>query len=391
MPRPSVPLATADDNPAYESTLLRGAGIGDLDLEAVRAYLSALDAEAGRSPADPAGAGPESGADVLERRLAALGLGAGTGADWHPTVAGLLLFGRAPHHALPQVQVKAARFRGSDVSGFIVDRAELSGAAGPLIEAVTQFVTRNMRVGGAIEGVYRRDVPEYPIQAVREAVTNAVAHRDYSLTGQKVQVRMFDDRLEIESPGGLAGPVTLDTLEVRRYSRNPRLAQAMYMLRLVEEMGTGIRRIKRALAELGSGPPSFVTDRASFLVRLPALPDAPAPAESPAVATPAGPAAGAPAASREAPPVAPAAPPAPEISEEARRRSATWLRAGLSPRQAAGLEHAFQSGRLTNREYRELHGELSDEAARLDLADLVERGYLMKIGSNRGTYYILRD
>src|SRR5689334_25291910 len=386
MPRPSVPPATGDDSPEYESTLLRGAGIGDLDLEAVRAYLSALDAEAGRSPADPAGPGPESGADALERRLAALGLGAGTGADWQPTVAALLLFGRAPHHALPEVQVKAARFRGSDVSGFIVDRAELSGAAGPLIEAVSQFVTRNMRVGGAIEGVYRRDVPEYPIQAVREAVTNAVAHRDYSLTGQKVQVRMFDDRLEIESPGGLAGPVTLDTLEVRRYSRNPRLAQAMYMLRLVEEMGTGIRRIKRALAELGSGPPSFVSDRASFLVRLPALPDAPAPVEAPAVATPA-PAAGAPA----SPPVAPAPPPAPEISEEARRRSATWLRAGLSPRQATGLEHAFQSGRLTNREYRELHSDLSDEAARLDLADLVERGYLMKSGSNRGTYYILRD
>jgi ATP-dependent DNA helicase RecG len=380
MPRPSVPLATGDDSPEYESTLLRGAGIGDLDLEAVRAYLSALDAEAGRSPADPAGSGPESGADVLERRLAALGLGAGAGADWHPTVAALLLFGRAPHHTLPQVQVKAARFRGSDVSGFIVDRAELSGAAGPLIEAVSQFVTRNMRVGGAIEGVYRRDVPEYPIQAVREAVTNAVAHRDYSLTGQKVQVRMFDDRLEIESPGGLAGPVTLDTLEVRRYSRNPRLAQAMYMLRLVEEMGTGIRRIKRALAELGSEPPSFVSDRASFLVRLPALPDAPAPVEAPAVATFATPAA-------PAPPVVPAL----EVSEEARRRSATWLRAGLSPRQAAGLEHAFQSGRLTNREYRELHGDLSDEAARLDLADLVERGYLMKIGSNRGTYYILRD
>jgi predicted HTH transcriptional regulator len=96
-------------------------------------------------------------------------------------------------------------------------------------------------------------------------------------------------------------------------------------------------------------------------------------------------------AAASAPPVVPAPPPAPEISEEARRRSATWLRAGLSPRQAAGLEHAFQSGRLTNREYRELHGDLSDEAARLDLADLVERGYLMKIGSNRGTYYILRD
>jgi predicted HTH transcriptional regulator len=161
----------------------------------------------------------------------------------------------------------------------------------------------------------------------------------------------------------------------------------MYMLRLVEEMGTGIRRIKRALAELGSQPPSFVSDRASFLVRLPALPDAPAPIETPTVAAPAVATPAVPAAA--APPVVAA--PAPEISEDARRRSATWLRAGLSPRQAAGLEHAFQSGRLTNREYRELHGDLSDEAARLDLADLVERGYLMKIGSNRGTYYILRD
>jgi len=353
---------------------LRAASPADLDLEAVRAYLRALDAEAGRSPAEPGAAdgGPE-------RRLTALGLGQAAGADWHPTVAGLLLFGRAPHHLLPQVQVKAARFRGTDVAGLIVDRAEIGGAVGPLIEAVTQFVTRNMRVGGAIEGIYRRDVPEYPIQAVREAVTNAVAHRDYSLSGQKVQVRLFDDRLEIESPGGLAGPVTLDTLELRRYSRNPRLAQAMYLLRLVEEMGTGIRRIKRALAELGSGAPIFLNDRTTFLVRLPARaldlpPDtlgvhAPAP---PPVATPL------------------AAPLPEDAAAAARQRSAAWLRAGLSPRQAAGLEHAQQAGRLTNREYRDLHGDLSDEAARLDLADLVERGYLMKIGSNRGTYYILR-
>ena len=207
-----------------------------------------------------------------EARLTALGLGNGGDAAWTPTVAGLLLFGRAPQRLLPQAQVKVARFRGDDVTGLIVDRAEIGGAVGPLIEAVTQFVTRNMRVGGVIEGLYRRDVPEYPIQAVREAVTNAIAHRDYRLAGQKVQVRMFDDRLEIESPGGLAGPVTLDTLETRRYSRNPRLAQAMYTLRLVEEMGTGIRRIKRALGALGSGPPTFVSDRAAFLIRLPALP-----------------------------------------------------------------------------------------------------------------------
>src|SRR5689334_15003617 len=320
MPRsPTGTHSLAEEPRDFESTPVGPAAAGDLDLDAVRAYLGALDGAVGRTPAAENKA---AGSAELLARLSALGLGQGAGSDWHPTVAGLLLFGQAPHQFLPQMQIKAARFRGGDVTGLIVDRAELTGPVAPLIDAVTQFVARNMRVSSSIEGIYRRDVPEYPIQAVREAITNAVAHRDYSQTGQKVQVRIFDDRLEIESPGGLAGPVTLDTLEVRRYSRNPRLVQAMYMLRLVEEMGTGIRRIKRALAELGSGPPSFVSDRASFLVRLPALPDAPAPVEAPAVATPA-PAAGAPA----SPPVAPAPPPAPEISEEARRRSATWLRA----------------------------------------------------------------
>jgi hypothetical protein len=267
MPRSPAPSPSSDDSLDYESTAMRALGPDDMDWDLVHAYFDALDTEAGRAP---------SGGDppALAARLTTLGLGAASAAAWHPTVAGALLFGRAPQHPLPQTQVKAARFRGRDVAGLIVDRAELGGPVGPLIESVTQFVARNMRVGGAIEGVYRRDVPEYPTGAVREAVTNAVAHRDYSLAGQKVQVRMFDDRLEIESPGGLAGPVTLDTLEMRRFSRNPRLAQAMYVLRLVEEMGTGIRRIKRALAELGSGPPAFIADRSAFCVTLPALPRA---------------------------------------------------------------------------------------------------------------------
>jgi ATP-dependent DNA helicase RecG len=370
MPRAPGSRPADPDPMLYESQPLP-ATLADLDAEAVRTYLADLDSGIGEPLTDQTDLAP---------RLTALGLGNAHGGPWTPNVAGMLLFGRAPQQWLPQVQVKVARFRGDDVTGMIVDRAEIGGSIGPLIEAGTQFVLRNMRVGGVIESLYRRDVPEYPIQAVREAVTNAVAHRDYSLAGQKVQVRMFDDRLEIESPGGLAGPVTLDTLETRRYSRNPRLAQAMYTLRLVEEMGTGIRRIRRALTDLGSGPPSFLSDHTTFLIRLPALPLGDMPPDP-----------------KEVGDDAPAAPhPQSAIrsnpqSEEERAQRAAWVRAGLSPRQAAALAHAQHEGRLTNREYRDLHPDLSDEAARLDLADLVERGYLMKIGSNRGTYYILRD
>jgi ATP-dependent DNA helicase RecG len=352
------------DADTVEGAPVRGATAADLDPELVQAYLAGLDAETGRAPAADEG-------DWLGR-LTMLGYGVDGGATWQPTLAGLLLFGRAPHHLLPQAQIKAARFRGHDVSGLIVDRVELGGPIPALVEAAAAFVARNMRVGGAIAGLYRQDTPEYPLPAVREGITNAIAHRDYRSGGQKVLLRMFDDRLEVESPGGLAGPVTIDTLESRRYSRNPRLAQAMYSLRLIEEMGTGIRRIRHELAQIGSSPPTFSADRTSFLAVLPALPLEDAP---PAGAVPAPP------------------PPAVVTEDEraARTRRTAWLRAGLSPRQAAGLEHAHGEGRLTNRDYRTLHADLSDEAARLDLADLVERGYLVRIGSNKGTYYILRD
>ena len=179
-------------------------------------------------------------------------------------------------------------------------------------------------------------------------------------------MRMFDDRLEVESPGGLAGPVTLDTIELRRYSRNPRLAQGMYTLGLAEEMGTGIRRIRSELAQLGSAAPQFSSDPYSFMITLPALQI-----------------------EAQTAPVVEASPAS--SADAAKARRASWLRQGVSPRQAGGLEYAVQNGRVTNREFRDLFPEISDEAARLDLVDLVERGLLMKIGSNRGTYYVLRD
>ena len=305
-------------------------------------------------------------------------MGWGRGRAGSPPWPGCSSSGGHPHLLLPQTQVKAARFRGRDVSGLIVDRAELGGPIPALIEAAAAFVARNMRVGGAIAGLYRRDTPEYPLPAVREAITNAIAHRDYKLGGQKVQLRMFDDRLEIESPGGLAGPVTLDTLEMRRYSRNPRLAQAMYRC-------AWSRRWAPASAASATSWPSSA----------PARPPSPAtgsPSWSPCPRcrwkTPSPPAWR----QRLPPGPRPRRPRRGHDEERARRtRRTAWLRAGLSPRQATGLEHAHNEGRLTNRDYRNLHGDLSDEAARLDLADLVERGYLVQIGSNQGTYYILRD
>lgn len=362
------PKGSTEDQPQVGST------IDDLDMDKAAAYLTML---------DETNDDRSTTSDSPQTRLAILGLLrtiTGGGETLHPTAAALLLFGKQPQKYMPQSSVKLARFRGTDVDGIIVDRKEVFGTLDKIIENTARFVSNNMRVLARIENLYREDVPEYPIVAVREAISNALAHRDYGITGQKVSLRMFDDRLEIESPGGLAGPVTLANLGQKRYSRNPLLARLMYELRLIEEMGTGIRRMRKTLAEIGSPPPSFITDESSFLATLPARPMPEIVAPTPPVATP------------PEPTRSPATVEHPtfEITELNRAEYFTLLQSNLNERQARGMLYAREKGRLINREYRLVNPEITDETARLDLLSLVDKGYLLRIGDKKGAYYLPR-
>lgn len=364
---------TEDGTGPVEGQPLLDATFDDLDASRVADYLAALD----EASDDRTQTG-----DSLESRLAALGLmysSAGTNAILHPTMAAMLLFGRQPQKFLPQSSVKLAHFRGNDVGGMIADRKEVFGPLDKIIEDAARFVSNNMRVPARIDGLYREDMPDYPLVAVREAITNALAHRDYSISGQKVALRMFDDRLEVESPGGLAGPVTLQNLDQKRYSRNPLLARLMYELRLVEEMGTGIRRMRRALAEIGSPPPTFFADESSFVATLPARPlPEPRPAHTEN--------------GRNGTTVVTHAEPQPafEITETNRAEYFALLQTGLNERQARGLLYARERGRLTNRDYRLANPDITDETARLDLLTLVDKGYLLRIGDKKGASYLPR-
>ncbi|HEX2913153.1 MAG TPA: ATP-binding protein [Chloroflexia bacterium] len=367
--RKQIRLKNEDLTGPVEGQAVPEAFFADLDNAKVTAYLAALD-EVSDERSDTE--------DSAEERLETLGLlrlGPGAAQSLHPTVTAMLLFGQRPQRFLPQASVKLARFRGSDVDGLIVDRKEIFGTLDRLIEDTARFVTNNMRVQARIEGLYREDLPEYPLVAVREAVTNALAHRDYAITGQKVVVRMFDDRLEVESPGGLAGPVTLETLGQKRYSRNPLLTRLMYEMRLVEEMGTGIRRMRKALADIGSPPPSFISDQTSFVATIPALPLP----EPEAIHQ----------AAQSAPVIEPEAPVF-EINENNRAEYFALLQTGLNERQARGLLYARERGRLTNRDYRAANPDITDETARLDLLVLVDKGYLMRIGDKKGASYLPR-
>jgi ATP-dependent DNA helicase RecG len=171
-----------------------------------------------------------------------------------PTRAGMLLFGFDPQAWIPQSQVRIARFHGASTAHFI-DRADLRGTLPEMIDAAEQFIRRNTRLAAKIVGFRRREVTEYPFEAIREAICNAVCHRDYRIEGADVRIMIFSDRIEVNSPGGLPPGVTLDNIERKHVLRNPLLAGYLYDIFYIEKWGTGISRMRRLMREHGLAEP----------------------------------------------------------------------------------------------------------------------------------------
>jgi len=151
---------------------------------------------------------------------------------WHPTVSGILMATRDPRVWIPNAFVQAVAYAGTDpvpASGMTAYQLDAKDITGPLdgqvIEAC-RFVQRNMRMG-AIKDVGREDVPQFDMTAVFEALVNAVAHRDYSIYGAKIRLRMFTDRLEIYTPGQLSNTMSVASLAFRQAARNEALTSLL--------------------------------------------------------------------------------------------------------------------------------------------------------------------
>ena len=188
-----------------------------------------------------------------------------------PTVAGIMAMGRFPQKFFPRLNVTFTAFPGTtrtervDERRRFLDSQTIIGPIPVMVEDAVAAVTRNMRTGAVIEGAFRRDVPDYPPVAVREAMSNALMHRDYSpdARGSQVQVNLFADRLEILNPGGLFGDVTVDTLGEAGMSssRNQYLSNILETTPysdggyVVENRGTGYQEIERQLANAMMLPP----------------------------------------------------------------------------------------------------------------------------------------
>jgi len=167
-----------------------------------------------------------------------------------PTVAALLAFGRSPREHLPSAYLEAAVYRGPHLTSDDLVHADTMQGPAPLqIDDAVAFVERFM-LKPARKPAGREDYPQYPIGAVHEAVVNAVAHRDYSISGSKIRLFLFADRLELYSPGNLANTITLENMPFRVFTRNQLLVNFLSGMKsprtgraFLASRGEGVRRI----------------------------------------------------------------------------------------------------------------------------------------------------
>jgi ATP-dependent DNA helicase RecG len=182
-----------------------------------------------------------------------------------PTVAGYVLFGVHPEALRPAWRVVVLRLAGTDRGASVEHRLDSEGPAPQAIAQVEAFLHQHLRLAPQAG----QDAPDYPRTAALEAVVNAVAHRDYAAASQ-VFVRLYDDRLEVEGPGGLPPGVTLEGLLSGGESRprNPVIAGALRRMGLMAPAGRGLALIRDEMAQLGSPAPEFAAEGHSFRVTL---------------------------------------------------------------------------------------------------------------------------
>ncbi|MCY3949824.1 MAG: putative DNA binding domain-containing protein [Acidimicrobiaceae bacterium] len=280
------------------------------------------------------------------------------------SLGGLLALGRYPQQHFPRLNISFVAYAAEGAASLpdgtrYLDSQLIEGSIPAMLEGAAAALRRNMRQRGVVVGLFREDYWEYPLEAVREIVINALLHRDYhpAACGQPVKLELYPDRLVITSPGGIFGAIDPGDLLVKPVtaSRNSRLARLLHDVPMpgtsrtvCENIGTGLITAAQALKTTGMAPPSLEFSLTAFEVTLPGhavLDD-----ESTGW-----------------------------LSELGRRLPAA---ATLSDRQRLGLAYVWRHKTIDNPRYRVLTG-CSPAEATSDLADLRERGLLERVGGRR--------
>jgi len=257
------------------------------------------------------------------------------------TRALILLFGRNPQEFFPQAKVRVGRFRGSE----ILDSVDAEGNLFEQVEGAVDAIKKHMSRRYVIKELVREEVWDYPLEAVREALVNAVMHRDYRMP-EEVQIKVLDDRIIFWNPGGLPSGLSEEDL-YREHPSKPRnrlIAEVFHLAGYVEKWGSGTLRILEALEKAGLPGPEFKEAFGGFQVVF----------------------------YRD------------WLTEERLREL------GLNGRQVRAVLYVKERGSITNRDYREMFG-ISKETAKRDLKELVDAGIFEKMGkTGRSVRYILK-
>lgn len=248
---------------------------------------------------------------------------------------GAMFFAKEPEIFVPQNEMKLVRFKGTQ-SIDIIDSKFLRGNLPQNLSDAFEFVRKNIRTALKIEKLERVEVPEYPLSVIREALVNAVAHRDY-FSRDAIQVNVFDDRIEFINPGTLPTGLSIKILGSLSIQRNPLTYRLMRDLGLIEGLATGIPRMRSEMAANGLPTPSFEELGSFFKVTL-----------------------------------------YNKISEDG----------DLNERQRRVIAYLSKNPMINSTKYTSLYG-VSRPTAVSDLNELCKKGLLERVGKTRGAYYIL--
>jgi predicted HTH transcriptional regulator len=264
-----------------------------------------------------------------------------------PTNSAILLFGKNPHKFFLQAEVKCIQFPGTEVEKPFSSYHIYDGDLFDQIDKAVAFVLDAIRLP-VIQQEHTAQVKrpyEVPVFAIQEAIVNAVAHRDYNTTAG-VQVMVFTDRLKIWNSGSLPNQLSIEDLKKPHtsYPNNPLIAGVLYLADYIQKAGSGIPEMVKQCRKQGLPEPEFKTIRGvefrTILAR--------------------------------------------DIFTES-----VLEKMGLNERQLKAVKYVKKRGKITNREYREMNN-ISDEGARIDLKDLVEKGVFLSKGKGRSVHYVLK-
>ncbi len=279
--------------------------------------------------------------------------------EHYATSAGIVLLAKDPSAVFPQCRILADAYRGAEADGAPRDHEDIRGPMPTAIERAVAFIDRNTRHPMRVVGLNRVRVDEYPVEALREGLVNAIAHRQYEDAGRKILLEVFADRVVLSSPGLPPTPLTLAALRRGKYrpcSRNPVLAQCLSYFHRIEERGSGFRRMRDQMLNHGLDQPLLGTDTGYFQITFPG------PGENlDRVRVP-----------------------------ETQLTITPAIEAQLNERQRTILAQVIEKGHVTTGWCRE-HVPVAYDTIRRDLLGLIALGVVRSEGKGRSTRYILTN